>query len=243
MHNPLNDTALIQKHTDFEQEYLALRGKEGRLYSDKELQQLPLISETHHLKKEWRIRAGSCKRLANYFLRQNKPLRILEIGCGNGWFSNQLAGIRNVQVVGMDINKMELEQAKRVFTKANLHFIYGDIRTSIFKEKFDVIIFAASFQYFKPVGEILDVCLEQLKEAGEIHLVDTPFYALEDGIYAKERSEKYFNSSGAPAMKGYYFHHTMEDLGPYKYKILFNPKSLFNKLFKINPFPWICITN
>ncbi|WP_066408477.1 class I SAM-dependent methyltransferase [Flavisolibacter tropicus] len=240
MHRLINDTA--PNYYDFEQEYLYLRDKEGRIYSDEVVAQLPLVSKSHHLKNEWKIRGRSCKWLVNYFSKKNKPYRILEIGCGNGWLSNQLANVQNVQVVGMDINTMELEQANRVFTRANLQFIYGDISNVCLNEQFDAIVFAAAFQYFESVGKILNACFGQLKEEGEVHIIDTPFYNVEECALAKERSKVYFNANSAPGMKAYYFHHSTASLEPYKYKILYSPKSFINKVFKINPFPWICIS-
>jgi len=240
MHKPFDDIA--PNYYDFEQEYLSLRDKEGRIYSDEVVVQLPFVSKSHHLKNEWKIRGRSCKWLVNNFSRQNKPYRILEIGCGNGWLSNQLANIPNVKVVGMDINTVELEQANRVFKRANLQFIYGDIREMRLNEKFDAIVFAASFQYFESVGEILNACFDQLKESGEVHIIDTPFYNVEERDQAKERSKAYFNANSAPGMTDFYFHHSMASLELYKYRMLYNPKSFINKVFKINPFPWICIS-
>src|SRR5258708_4522573 len=91
----------------------------------------------------------SSERLITYLEKKHKPLRILEVGCGNGWLSAKLSNIPNTRVTGLDINQVEIEQAQRVFKIDNLDFIYDSFNESTFEnENFDVIIFAASLQYF-----------------------------------------------------------------------------------------------
>ena len=65
------------------------------------------------------------------------------------------------KVTGMDINTVELTQARKVFAKVtNLKFSEGDIRSGILgDEKFDLIVFAASIQYFESLKEILKVAI------------------------------------------------------------------------------------
>ena len=237
MNNVIDD--IIQKERDFEQLYLSLRAKEGRLYPDELVAMVPDVPNDHSLKKEWDIRKNSCERLIKYLSGKQRPLEILEIGCGNGWLCNQLSGIKGSHVTGTDINRVELEQARRVFSKPNLLFIHGGLDTGY---AFDIIIFAASFQYFRSVNETLRSCFDILNKGGEIHIINTKFYSPDEIPEARERSRQYFISAGAPAMHQYYFHHTLADLDPYNYKIMFNPKSLINKLIKNNPFPWICLT-
>jgi ubiquinone/menaquinone biosynthesis C-methylase UbiE len=167
---------IIQKQKAFEADYLSLRKKEGRLYTDEEVARLPHVVKNASLKKEWAIRSASCQRLIKYLAGKKTKLSILEIGCGNGWLSNQLAAVTKTQVLGLDVNQTELAQAQRVFSKPNLSFLYGDVRTGIVKDKFDVIVFAASFQYFQSTQEILKACFSHLTSGGEIHIIDTQFY-------------------------------------------------------------------
>jgi ubiquinone/menaquinone biosynthesis C-methylase UbiE len=156
--------------------------------------------------------------------------------------SSCLASITGAKVTGLDINRTELEQARRVFQKANLQFVLGDIRNGLVKGEFDAIIFAASLQYFKPLEETINACFQHLKPGGEIHVLDTQFYSESGQVEARKRSEDYFKKLASVAMQEYYFHHSLRDLEPFRYKVLFNPSSFFNKVFKAGPFPWICIT-
>src|SRR5215203_4755336 len=75
----------------FEKLYMQLRKKEQRLYTDEEVRNLPQVIAAHPHFKEWQLRKKSCGRLIEYLDQKNKPLHILEIGCGNGWLSAQLA--------------------------------------------------------------------------------------------------------------------------------------------------------
>jgi release factor glutamine methyltransferase len=232
-------------NTNFEERYMALRRREKRVYSDAEVAQLPNIDVQHQHYKEWMIRKASAKKLIDFLKRKKlQPLKILEIGCGNGWLSNQLSGIENSDITGLDINEEELQQAERVFkNNRQLKFVYGEIYSGMLANcKFDVIIFAASIQYFKSLKEIINAALERLAEAGEIHIIDSPFYPKEEVMAAKKRSKDYYTMLGFSEMAEYYFHHNIEELEPYNFRVLDKPSLIKSKLFRNNnPFPWLCI--
>ena len=228
---------------DFEKIYIQLRKLEGRVYSDEEVALLPDIQETHSHYKEWRLRKKSSEKLIDY-LKRKKPADILEIGCGNGWLSRKLADIPGTRVIGTDINFTEAQQAARVFHFIpNLHFIYGHAESGMFEDsQFDVIIFAASIQYFPSLKEIIRKTLRLLKPIGEIHIIDSGFYTLSEIDAARHRSLLYYHAAGFPEMSKWYFHHRLHDLEGYKYSILYDPNSLLNKFLRNkNPFHWICI--
>ncbi|MEJ0103957.1 MAG: class I SAM-dependent methyltransferase [Bacteroidota bacterium] len=239
--------AAILKHiaSDFESIYIRLRQKEGRIYNDGELAQLPGINRLHPLYKEWKIRKQSCERLIDYLNKKNETLSILEVGCGNGWLSARLAVNTKGNVTGIDINSQELKQAQDVFKHIpGLRFINGDIRDELLdNKKFNVIVFAASIQYFSSLTEIIDCALQHLVSMGEIHILDSHFYKTHEIEEAKQRSLNHFRSVGYPDMAKLYYHHCMNDLEKYYYRILYNPFSFVNKLTgKKNPFYHICIT-
>ena len=157
-------------HIRFEEQYISLRRKEGRLYTDEEVKQLPGIRETHPLKNEWAVRKESCRRLVKHLSKKRRPLRILEVGCGNGWLCNQLLKIPQSSVEGIDINATELSQAQRAFPA--IRFAATSIESLPAGPTFDAIVFAASFQYFPSPKEILSTCFSLLKKDGEINGVE-----------------------------------------------------------------------
>jgi ubiquinone/menaquinone biosynthesis C-methylase UbiE len=233
----------IEMTIDFEQGYSAVRKKENRIYSDSEVSRLPEILSSHDYSKEWKVRKRSAKRLIKYLKRKNRPLTILEIGCGNGWLSFQMSAIKYSEVIGVDINLEEVMQAKRVFKKDNLNFVHGEFDQAMFEDlKFDCIVFAASIQYFRSLKEIINDCLNLLAKEGEIHILDTHFYATKEREHAVARTISYYSSMGFPGMAENYHHHTYNDLKTFRYKIVSPPLEIISSLIRRERnFHWIII--
>jgi len=222
--------------------YIDVRYKEKRVLSDGQVMFLPEIEANHIHFNEWQTRKRSAQRLIDYLKAKNKPLNILEIGCGNGWLSSMLLSIKNSKVTGLDVNEPEILQAKRVFQKNNLEFICGSFDPGMFADqKFDVIVFAASIQYFPSVKGVLESAFLCLDKNGEVHIMDTNFYKPNEVANAAKRTEEYYKMLGYPEMAPHYFHHAINDLLPFNYKILFNPKRLINKISKKDPFYWVVV--
>jgi len=236
-----NKHAHIRK-PDFEDLYIGVRQQEKRMYTDEQLRNLPEIDSLHVYSKEWKIRKRSAERLIAYLQRKRRNLRILEVGCGNGWLSAKMAALSNTKVTGLDINQVEIAQAGRVFKTDNLDFIYDTFNDSTFeKEKFDVVVFAASIQYFPSLINVLNQALAVLNERGEIHIIDTPFYDALGASEADQRSRNYYTALGFPEMAEHYYHHSLSEFWGFKYRELFNPDKIFNRLFRKDPFYWIAI--
>ncbi len=241
----------VQGHTRlpdilFEKKYIQIRALESRLYTDEELMQLPDIGPVHPHFTEWQLRKRSARRLIHYLAIRKTPLEILEVGCGNGWLTHQLAEIPGTRVTGTDINFTELQQAARVFSNdPNLRFIHGDIRSGILEgRQFDCIVFAVTLEHFPSAKKILHLSLSLLKRGGEIHIIDSPFCRPEEVKLEERRTLAYYTSFGYPEMADYYYHHTLADLRSFHNAILYNPKAMRNQFRRIkNPHPWIRIKN
>jgi len=236
----LTDPSAFEKQ---EQLYITLRRKEGRIYSDDTVQALPNVPSSHPLYKEWKVRKRSSEKLFNYLRDKNKPLDILEIGCGNGWLSHSLSRLQNSVVKGMDVNRTELEQADRVFDSVpNLTFMYGNIFDNILKQgEFDIVVFAASVHYFKDIKKLVNRVKQILKPGGEIHIIDSPFYnSPAEAELAKERTIAYYTKMEVPEMAQYYNHLTYQSLQVFHPKV--TKPSFFEKLGGKAYFPWIIIS-
>lgn len=227
---------------DFEQQYISLREKEQRVYTESQIARLPDIDPQHVHYKEWQVRKRSSDRLITHLAEKQRPLTILESGCGNGWLSARLAGIKNTTVTGIDVNETELQQARTVFAgRQNLGYQYGDIRDKKFDDqRYDTIVFAASVQYFPSLADILKRSLSLVHPGGAVHLIDTNFYSPAEATAAAERTRQYYTGMGFPEMSQYYHHHQLPDPEVFRYQILFDPRKLINRvLHRQDRFYWL----
>ena len=221
----------------FSETYIAVRKKEGRIFDKESLALLPEVTKAHPHFSEWKLRKKSALRFREYLSKKPMPLSVLEIGCGNGWFSNFISG-EGRSVLGIDINNQELEQADAVFKKSGLAFAYADIfkKSAIWDMRFDIIVLNSCLQYFSDVARLVDTIRPLLTDDGAIHIIDTPFYDSSEIESAKKRSAEYYEALGFPEMALQYFHHSRNDLG--KYVRLYRPSGL--KYFtNDSPFYWV----
>lgn len=239
--------ASAKQQDPFESQYLKVRQSEGRLYTDEEVLKLPTVPRNHQLLSEWKIRQWSLDLVVSYLGSLDNTNRILDLACGNGWMSSYLYQQLGSEVLGCDLNEYELRQAVRLFSSDEIKFAYADVEADLFRTKsFDVIILAASVQYFEDVQSILGRLLELLKKGGRIIVIDSPWYKTKDAaLDAKTRSQNYYESHDVKALSDFYHHHVVDDLKAFEYRYLYNPDQFFNywgrklKISLKSPFPII----
>jgi SAM-dependent methyltransferase len=234
------------RQNGFEENYVNLRAKENRLLADDQVLHLPLVSRDHPHAKEWSIRKSSANKLSAYIAKTTGQKNILEVGCGNGWLCNVLSHIDGAAIVGMDVNRLELEQAARVFaSKKNVAFILGDIFRFRCTIAFDYIILPSSVQYFPSLDKLINNLIGKLSVRGEIHILDSPIYDVAEVENAQARSRHYFEAQNSE-MHQHYHHHSWNDLKQFHFHLLHDPKSFPSKISRAisaqSPFPWIVIT-
>ncbi|MCZ6703487.1 MAG: class I SAM-dependent methyltransferase, partial [Ignavibacteria bacterium] len=232
---------------NFEKLYLEVRKAENRIYHDDEVKLLPYASSTNPHYAEWNLRAISLQRVLKFLKTKTNYLKILDLGCGNGWFSSRLAALPNLEAYGLDVNYYELIQAANIFHQPNLKFFYGDIFEDIFTYGiFDIIFLNSTIQYFSDLKALIIRLNDFLNNKGEIHILDSPLYTVDSIDQAKKRSFNYYQSIGYSEMTNHYFHHSYNELQNFKYDVLFNPNKVISTLkilirIKDSPFPWIRI--
>lgn len=232
---------LTPEDAGFSKHYLAVREKEDRILTDSDVRKLPYLQ-----RDEWPYRVKSTERFLAHVAEENDPMEILTIGCGNGWFSNKIAEVDPKHtVIGLDVNREELEQAARIFKKKNLKFVYADIFkvSQYFHRKFDIITLNGSVQYFEDLEGLVSLLASFLALGGEIHIIDSPFYTTAEIPAAKERTKAYYEDLGVPEMTAHYHHHHEElvknfDIW-YTYK-----RNIFHKILgkKDSPFSWYVLS-
>lgn len=157
-------------------------------------------------------------------LKELKPTNVLDIGCGNGSFLNQLS-VNFVKGVGTDASKGQIEQAKKTKSansKLEFHHVPGP-QLPFPDNSFDVVMSTLAFRYldWDPcMSEILRV----LKPGGKILIVDmvaAPVRIAETPIFAVSKTkhilQTWQNPKYAKALK------TMVTSPDWKKMLQFNP--------------------
>lgn len=233
----------------FENDYLSVREKEGRVFSDVLVEMLPYLPKQDPLHTEWLQRSATLKSIVSYLKKGKQQTTILDLGCGNGWFSNRLSNdMPDLKIYAIDVNTQEVMQAARLFKNCKITFIVGDIFDDNYEYgAFNIIIINSVIQYFPNIKHLINRLFELLPTGGEIHIIDSPIYKTEyHKQEAQKRSKLYFSQLGQENMIDNYHHHTYDSLEEFSPTILHNPNNMKRKILtlfgkKINPFPWIRI--
>lgn len=147
--------------------------KEIEMYTDSELVQLPEINTNHLLSQKWEINRKVAEKFIDYI--KNKSVRkIVDINCGNGWFTNLIAKNNYANVLGISSNVKELHRAQKIFTKDNLSFKENNVLKDDFQGKFDIIILHNTLVNYPNLSELLTKLKSILDKDGEIHILEYP---------------------------------------------------------------------
>lgn len=139
-------------------------------------------------------------------LDPQKNERVLDLGCGTGDLSHEIAK-RGATVVGIDQSQVMIEKAKQKFS--DIHFLVRDARNFQMEQPFNAVFSNAALHWMKEASEVLDCVWAALVKGGRfvaefggkgnvetitnaIHLILQRDY----GIDACERNPWYFPSIG-----------------------------------------------
>ena len=91
-------------------------------------------------------------RLTNYhsFFVENISSndKVLDVGCGNGFLTYEVAE-KAKKVVAVDVNKKNIEHAKKFFKRDNIEYIHKDATTLNFDRKFNVAILSNVLEHIE----------------------------------------------------------------------------------------------
>jgi len=125
--------------------------------------------------------------LPEYILRSlNENTVLLDVGCGNGRFLDEVKKLTNTQVCGLDISKVAVQTAKENF---GLDIFQGSITEAPFEDgSFDLI---TAWQYLEHVPRPLEVLqkFQQLLKPNGICIISTPNF---NSMNAKIFKDKWF---------------------------------------------------
>lgn len=93
---------------------------------------------------------------------------ILDLGCGDGFLTNELAGlVQHGRVVGIDSSENMIKKAREL-KQANLSFVLLNINDLDFQEEFDLIYSNATLHWIKDHEKLLSNCYRALRRGGII---------------------------------------------------------------------------
>ncbi|HEV2272525.1 MAG TPA: class I SAM-dependent methyltransferase [Acidobacteriaceae bacterium] len=172
-------------------EYEFIRAAEGRGSTQAEYYlSLPYKDLSGRNSDQWAIRAHTFQTIERLILTplarlRRRPLRILDLGAGNGWMSYRLALCGHLPVaVDLLTNNLDgLGASVHYSTQIRPLFprIQAELdRLPISSSSFDVAIFNASFHYSEDYQRTFAEALRCTRPGGSVVIADTPWYEEED---------------------------------------------------------------
>lgn len=167
----------------FLEQYETIRTAEGRGSDDPAFYRaLPFEDRTGRFAEDWRVRAESFRTfrariLAPLESRHDRPLRVLDLGAGNGWLSNRIAR-RGHRPVALDLRVDDRDGlgAGRHY-ETDFPAVQADFRELPFPDRsFDLAVFNASLHYAPDVNRAVQEAARVLRREGRLAVVDTPLY-------------------------------------------------------------------
>jgi SAM-dependent methyltransferase len=176
----------------FAEDYAAHRQAEGRGYAGEALFALPYV-RSGPLARQWAVRACSYDAFMARVVRPSarslsRPLRLLDLGAGNGWLSYRVA-LEGSVATALDIRDDDVDGLG-----AALPFLQrtgGRMRIALAPfdnipapdAKFDIAVFNASLHYATDLAAVLKEAARVVRPGGRLAILDSPFYRREaDGL-------------------------------------------------------------
>lgn len=184
----------------FLEQYAVIRRAEGRGSNDPEYYRaLPSRDLSGKNTAQWAIRSRSFQHFERTVLQdiersRKRPLRILDLGAGNGWMSNHLLQ-RGHRPVAVDIFTDPLDGLG-----ALRHYetvpdgVAAEFNVLPFRdETIDVAIFNSSLHYSSDYRRTLREIQRCLRKDGRLIVIDSPVYSQSAyGEQMKEERQEYF---------------------------------------------------
>jgi SAM-dependent methyltransferase len=164
-------------------QYRVVREREGyRVSSPEYYRMLPSVPPDDPHAPEWRLRRESYERLHRRLLPAvgPEPIRVLDVGAGNGWLSHRLASLGH-QVVAVDRLDDELDGlgAWRHYATQFVP-VQADFDALPFAPgQFDLVVFNGSLHYSLNVAASLARAHRMLAPGGALAVMDSPMFRRE----------------------------------------------------------------
>lgn len=196
------------RYAQFVQEYETVRKAEGRGSRDPAYYRaLPYRDLSGRMSGDWKIRAASFDTLLAQVVlpleqRLQRPLRVLDLGAGNGWLSNRIAG-RGHAAAAVDLLDNDFDGLGcAAFYETRITPVQAEFDALPFVDgSVDLVIFNAAFHYSIDYAATLARARRALAAGGVIAVVDTPVYrdAASGAAMVSERQAQFVRQYGFPS--------------------------------------------
>jgi SAM-dependent methyltransferase len=197
-------TDRLEYFRQFKTDYELIRSAEGRGCEDPDYYlALPFRDVSRRNSAQWRIRSASFRYIERHILSplaatQSQPLRVLDLGAGNGWMSYRMA-LRGYSPVAVDllVNDQDGLGAAAHY-RLKLHCLFPRVQAELDRLPFpadvsDVTLYNASLHYSENYERTLAEALRCTRSGGLLVVSDTPLYENEDsGRRMVEEKHKHF---------------------------------------------------
>ena len=178
----LSDTRLAQVEPLIAQ-YRRVRELDGyRQRAAAYYRELPRVARGDPQHAVWRIRQESFRHLCSKVLTRlgRRPLRVLDLGAGNGWLSHRLTLLGNVCVAvdwldDLDDGLGAARHYPTTFTRLQADFD----QLPLVGGQFDAVIFNASLHYSANPMATLRYASKALADGGALVVMDSPVFVSE----------------------------------------------------------------
>jgi len=185
----------------FREAYAAHRAAEGRgSGGEAEALALPRLRAGPQ-RRQWAVRARTFERFLEAVVAVRalevspRPLRVLDLGAGNGWLCYRLARLGH-RCVAIDIRDDDVDGLRAAdLYRAHLPAMFGRIAASfealpIAACVFDVAVFNAALHYALDLRRALEEAARVVVAGGRIAVLDSPFYRKAEDGEAMVREKK-----------------------------------------------------
>jgi SAM-dependent methyltransferase len=190
-------------------EYELIRAAEGRGSTQSEYyRNLPFKDISGRNSDQWAIRARTFRAMEHSIVAplaalNQRPLRILDLGAGNGWMSYRLA-LRGHLPIAVDLLTNDRDGlGAAAHYNTHIHPLFPRVQANLDRlpfasSVFDLVIFNASFHYSVNYDRTFAEAMRCTRPGGSVVIADTPWYAEEESgrRMVEEKRKRFFATYG-----------------------------------------------
>jgi SAM-dependent methyltransferase len=182
----------------FRAEYAAHRASEGRDRSSVDARVLPYVTEGP-LARQWAVRARSWEAFEAWVLRPARaradvraagPLRLLDLGAGNGWLAHR-AALAGAECLALDLRCDSVDGLGATPAGSPIERVTASFEELPLRDaSFDIVVFNAALHYAEQLSRALREARRVARPGARIVVLDSPFYSSAEAGEAMLREKR-----------------------------------------------------